>query len=46
MSAFAWRKVARRRIVLAEVLLISSVYKNDAETLELLAGDVMPAFAG
>jgi alkanesulfonate monooxygenase SsuD/methylene tetrahydromethanopterin reductase-like flavin-dependent oxidoreductase (luciferase family) len=27
-------------------LLISSAYKNDAETLELLAGDVMPAFAG
>jgi len=27
-------------------LLISSAYKNDAETLELLAADVMPAFAG
>jgi alkanesulfonate monooxygenase SsuD/methylene tetrahydromethanopterin reductase-like flavin-dependent oxidoreductase (luciferase family) len=26
-------------------LLISSAYKNDAETLELLAADVMPAFA-
>jgi alkanesulfonate monooxygenase SsuD/methylene tetrahydromethanopterin reductase-like flavin-dependent oxidoreductase (luciferase family) len=26
-------------------LLISSSYKNDAETLELLASDVMPAFA-
>ena len=27
-------------------LLISSAYKNDAETLELLASDVMPKFAG
>ena len=27
-------------------LLISSAYKNDAETLELLAADVMPKFAG
>jgi len=27
-------------------LLISSAYKNDAETLELLAADVMPAFVG
>ena len=27
-------------------LLISSAYRNDAETLELLAADVMPAFAG
>jgi alkanesulfonate monooxygenase SsuD/methylene tetrahydromethanopterin reductase-like flavin-dependent oxidoreductase (luciferase family) len=27
-------------------LLISSAYKNDAETLELLAADVMPGFAG
>ena len=27
-------------------LLISSAYKNDVETLELLAADVMPAFAG
>ena len=27
-------------------LLISSAYKNDSETLELLAADVMPAFAG
>jgi F420-dependent oxidoreductase-like protein len=27
-------------------LLISSAYRNDAETLELLADDVMPAFAG
>jgi alkanesulfonate monooxygenase SsuD/methylene tetrahydromethanopterin reductase-like flavin-dependent oxidoreductase (luciferase family) len=26
-------------------LLISSAYKNDHETLELLAADVMPAFA-
>jgi len=26
-------------------LLISSAYKNDAETLELLAADVMPGFA-
>ena len=26
-------------------LLISSAYKNDAETLELLAADVMPRFA-
>jgi F420-dependent oxidoreductase-like protein len=26
-------------------LFISSAYKNDAETLELLAGEVMPAFA-
>ena len=26
-------------------LLISSAYKNDTETLELLAADVMPAFA-
>ena len=26
-------------------LLISSAYKNDAETLELLAADVMPKFA-
>jgi alkanesulfonate monooxygenase SsuD/methylene tetrahydromethanopterin reductase-like flavin-dependent oxidoreductase (luciferase family) len=26
-------------------LLISSTYKNDVETLELLAADVMPAFA-
>jgi F420-dependent oxidoreductase-like protein len=26
-------------------LLISSAYKNDSETLELLAADVMPAFA-
>jgi hypothetical protein len=31
---------------LPEVLLISSAYKNDAETLELLAADVIPAFAG
>jgi F420-dependent oxidoreductase-like protein len=27
-------------------LLISSAYKNDVETLELMAADVMPAFAG
>ena len=27
-------------------LLISSAYKNDTETLELLAADVMPKFAG
>jgi F420-dependent oxidoreductase-like protein len=27
-------------------LLIASAYKNDAETLELMAADVMPAFAG
>jgi F420-dependent oxidoreductase-like protein len=27
-------------------LLISSAFKNDVETLELLAADVMPAFAG
>jgi F420-dependent oxidoreductase-like protein len=27
-------------------LLISSAYKNDVETLELLAADVMPAFVG
>ncbi|HUH83181.1 MAG TPA: LLM class F420-dependent oxidoreductase [Stellaceae bacterium] len=27
-------------------LLISSAYKNDVETLELLAGEVMPRFAG
>ena len=27
-------------------LLISSAYKNDSETLELLAADVMPRFAG
>jgi hypothetical protein len=27
-------------------LLISSAYKNDAETLELLAADVMPVFVG
>ena len=27
-------------------LLVSSAYKNDTETLELLAADVMPAFAG
>jgi hypothetical protein len=26
-------------------LLISSAYKNDAETLELLASDVIPHFA-
>ena len=26
-------------------LFISSAYKNDAETLELLAADVMPKFA-
>ena len=26
-------------------LLISSAYKNDAETFELLAADVMPAFS-
>ena len=27
-------------------LLISSAYKNDVETLELLAAEVMPGFAG
>jgi F420-dependent oxidoreductase-like protein len=27
-------------------LLIASAYKNDVETLELMAADVMPAFAG
>jgi alkanesulfonate monooxygenase SsuD/methylene tetrahydromethanopterin reductase-like flavin-dependent oxidoreductase (luciferase family) len=27
-------------------LLISSAYKNDRETLELMATDIMPAFAG